>query len=93
MILNTSEYLGTVPPLFPSTDFVNMICDTPFIGSIYTWCCLSSPPIVKRVDNVNPLWNVHFHTIFVEHLYRALSDHSPLLISSSYSCAPFCFSF
>lgn len=97
VVFNAFECLGTFPPLLPSIEFVEMICNCGlcetsflFIGSTYTWCGPSSPHILKRLDRilVNPPWNAHFHTTFVEHLHWTLFDYLPLLLSAFFLIPP-----
>lgn len=61
-----------------------------FYYSIYTWCRPTLTPILKHLDLVlvNPEWNAFFDSTAIEHLYRTLSNHSPLFISSKFYNGP-----
>lgn len=63
------------------------VVDLPFLGSSYTWCRNSSPPLWKHLDRiiVNSDWNNYFSLSKFEHLNKAPSDHSPFLFTFSHT--------
>ncbi|KAK4383569.1 putative mitochondrial protein [Sesamum angolense] len=61
--------------------------DLGFVGSPFTWCNNHAAPDTKRVHLNracgNPLWSQMFPETTVTHLNSALSDHAPIIISTT----------
>lgn len=57
--------------------------DLSFVGSSYTWCKSSSPPLWKCLDHimVNSTWSNFSSLSKLEHFTEAPLDHSPLMFS------------
>lgn len=81
VVRSNDEYVDSIPPLL-SREFGDIITecnhyDLPFVGSTYTWCRSSSPPLWKCFDDImiNSKWNDFFISTKLEHLSKAPSDH------------------
>lgn len=89
-IASLDEYVGcAVQDLCSIDDFTSFttacaLTDLPVSGGLYTWTGVRPGERVwKRLDRmlVNEHWISLFSSSLVQHLNRASSDHSPLLLS------------